>query len=101
MAYQPSISSRRNEKWLTLISMHQIIHKGQLLLAKFYYNVPVKLKLQHPPLLPSRAFEFLENFCANPPFLSQKAVQMPHRRSISGDQMPPLQENSQIPLFFI
>ena len=67
MAYEPSISSRRNEKWLTLISMHQIIHKGQLLLAKFYYNVPVKLKLQHPPLLPYRAFEFLKIFVQIPP----------------------------------
>lgn len=31
--------SRKNEKWLTLINMNQITHKGQLLLAKFYYNV--------------------------------------------------------------
>ena len=28
--------------------------------------VPVKSKLQHPPLATPRAFEFLENFCSNP-----------------------------------
>ena len=47
-------------------------------------NVPVKSKLQHPP----RAFEFLEKFCSNSPSRGRKAVQMPHHRSIPGDQMP-------------
>ena len=71
---------------------HASNNSSQLLLAKFYYNVPVKLKLQRPPHpagQPPGTFDFLENFCANPPFLGQKAVQMPHHRSISGDQMPP------------
>ena len=35
------------------------------------------------------AFEFLENFCSNSPSGGQKAVQMPHHRSIPSDQMPP------------
>ena len=48
-------------------------------------NVPVKSKLQHPP----RAFEFLEHFCSNSPSRGRKAVEMPHHRSIPGDQMPP------------
>ena len=39
-------------------------------------------QLQHPP----RAFEFLENFCSNPPSRGLKAVQ------IAGDQMPPPRE---------
>ena len=34
------------------------------------------------------AFEFLENFCSNYPSRGRKAVQMPHCRSISSDQMP-------------
>ena len=43
-----------------------------------------------PPLATSRAaFEFVETFCSNPPSPGQKAVQMPHHRSISGDQMAP------------
>ena len=72
----------------SLIRVHEIIHKGQLLLAKFYYYVPVKLKLQHSPP-PPWAFELLEKFRVNPPFPGQTAVQMSHHRSISGDQMPP------------
>ena len=84
MAYLPSISSRRNEKWLTLISMYQIIHKGQLLLAKFYYN----------------EFEFLEDFCANPPFLSQKAVQCPIIGPFQVIKCPHPRENFQITVFF-
>lgn len=30
-------------------------------------NVPVKSKLEQPPRANPRAFEFLENFCSNPP----------------------------------
>ena len=44
--------------------------------------------LNIPPGNP-RAFEFLENFCSNYPSRGRKAVQMPHHRSIPGDQMPP------------
>ena len=49
--------------------------------------VPVKSKLRHFLTGKPRTFEFLENFCSNPPSPGQKAVQMPHQRSISGDQM--------------
>ena len=42
-----------------------------------------------PPRQPPGHLNFLENVCANPPFLGQKAVQMPHHRSLSGDQTPP------------
>ena len=45
------------------------------------FNVP-------PPGNP-RAFEFLANFCSNSPSRGRKVVQMPHHRSIPGDQMPP------------
>ena len=38
---------------------------------------------------PPRVFQFLKIFCSNPLSRGQKAVQMPHNRSISGDQMPP------------
>ena len=51
--------------------------------------VPVKSKLQHPSRATPRAFEFLENFWKIPPSRGQKAVQMPHHRSIPGDQMLP------------
>ena len=43
-----------------------------------------------PPLgATPRAFEFLENFWKISPSRGRKAVQMPHHRSIPGDQMPP------------
>ena len=42
-----------------------------------------------PPRATPRAFEFLENFCSNSPSRGRKAVQIPHHRSIPGDQMPP------------
>ena len=41
------------------------------------------------PRATPRAFEFFENFCSNSPSRGRKAVQMPHYRSIPGDQMPP------------
>ena len=44
------------------------------------HNVPVKSKLQHPPRVTPRAFEFLGIFCSNPPSSGRKAVQMPHPR---------------------
>ena len=40
-----------------------------------------------PP--PPRVFDFLDNYCSNRPYLNQNAVQMPHTRVHSGDQMPP------------
>ena len=51
--------------------------------------VPVTSKLQHLPRATPRAFEFLENFCSNSPSRGRKAVQIPHHRSIPGDQMSP------------
>ena len=51
--------------------------------------ISVKSKFQHPPWAPPRVFDFLENYCSNPPYLNQNAVQMPHTRVHSGDQMPP------------
>ena len=49
-------------------------------------NVSVNSKLRHPP----RAFDFFEHYCSNsPPYPGQNAVQMPHTRVQSGDQMPP------------
>ena len=42
-----------------------------------------------PPPGTPRAFDFFENHCSNSPFPGQNAVQMPHARVHSGDQMPP------------
>ena len=53
-------------------------------------NVSIKSKLQHaPPGQPPRAFDFFENYFQIPPYPGQNAVQMPHTRVHSGDQMPP------------
>ena len=53
-------------------------------------NVPVKSKLQHPPPgQPPGICIFCKIFVQFPPSRGQKAVQMPHHRSIPGDQMPP------------
>ena len=49
--------------------------------------VPVKSKLQHP--LPPGHLNFWKIFVQIPPSPGQKVVQMPHHRTISGDQMPP------------
>ena len=49
---------------------------GRLLLK---YDVPVKLKLQHPPQATPRAFELLKiGLFKFPPLGAKKAVQMPH-----------------------
>ena len=37
----------------------------------------------------NRAFDFFENYCSN--FQNQNAVQMPHSKVHSGDQIPPSQ----------
>ena len=44
----------------------------------------------HPWATP-RAFEFFENYCSNSSLPEPNAVQMPHTRVRSGDQMPPPQ----------
>ena len=53
--------------------------------------VPVKSKLQHPPPpgQPPGICIFCKIFVQIPPSRGRKAVQMPHHRSIPGDQMPP------------
>ena len=55
--------------------------------------VPVKSKLQHPPGATPGHLNFWKIFVQIPPFRGRKAVQMPHHRSIPGDQMPPPQGN--------
>ena len=42
-----------------------------------------------PPRATPLVFDFFENFCSNSPYPGQNAVQMPHIRVHSGDQMPP------------
>ena len=55
-------------------------------------NVSVKSKLQHaPPGNPSGHLTFLKIIVQIPPYPGQNAVQMPHTRVHSGDQMPPPQ----------
>ena len=49
-------------------------------------NVSVKSKLQHPP---PRHLTFLKIIVQIPPYPGKNAVQMPHTRVHSGDQMPP------------
>ena len=53
--------------------------------------VPVKSKLQLPPPpgQPPGHLNFRKIFVQIPPSQGRKAVQMPHHRSIPGDQMPP------------
>ena len=60
----------------------------------FICNVLVKSKLQHPPpWQPPGHLNFWKIFVQIPPSRGRKAVrkavQMPHHRSIPGDQMPP------------
>ena len=53
-------------------------------------NVSVKSKLQHPP--PGQTpghLTFLKIIVQISPYPGQNAVQMPHTRVHSGDQMPP------------
>ena len=54
-----------------------------------FYNVSVKSKLQHPPGQPPGHLTFLKIIVQIPPYPGQNAVQMPHTRVHSGDQMPP------------
>ena len=51
--------------------------------------VSVKSKLQHPPPPSPRHLTFLKIILQIPSYPSQNAVQMPHTRVHSGDQMPP------------
>ena len=51
--------------------------------------VPVKSKLRHPPRATPGHLNFWKIFVQILPSWGRKAVQMPHHRSIPGDQMPP------------
>ena len=51
--------------------------------------VSVKSELQHPPLASPGHLTFLKIIVQIPPYPGQNAVQMPHSRVHSGDQMPP------------
>ena len=51
------------------------------------HNVPVKSKLQHPPRATPGHLNFWKIFVQIPPSRGRKAVQLPHHRSIPGDQM--------------
>ena len=56
------------------------------------YNVSVKSKLQHAPLPPGQPpghLTFLKIIVQIPPYPGRNAVQMPHTRVHSGEQMPP------------
>ena len=46
-----------------------------------------------PPRATPRAFDFLKIIVQIPPYPGQNAVQMPHTRVHSGDQMPPPRGN--------
>ena len=71
-----------------LISTHR--GWGIWTLSWISYNVPVKSMLQHPPpRQPPRHLNFWKIFVQIPSSRGRKAVQMPHHRSIPGDQMPP------------
>ena len=70
---------RANKK---LTAKYLLIMDGQII-------VPVKSKLQHPPRQPPGHLNFWKIFVQIPPSRGRKAVQMPHHRSIPGDQMPP------------
>ena len=53
-------------------------------------NVSVKSKLQHaPPGQPPGHLTFLKIIVQIPPYPGENAVQMPHTRVHSGDQLPP------------
>ena len=60
-------------------------------------NVSVKSKLQHapPPGQPPGHLTFLKIIVQIPPYPGQNAVQMPHIRVHSGDQMPHPRDISQ------
>ena len=60
--------------------------------VNFSNYVLVKSKLQHappPPGQPPEHLTFLKIIVQIPPYPGQNAVQMPHTRVHSGDQMPP------------
>ena len=69
-----------------------LIDPRQLSSVAHSFNVSVKSKLQHPPppgVTPGH-LTFLKINVQIPISTSQNAVQMPHTRVYSGDQMPPL-----------
>ena len=66
----------------------QLLNQNKAFFQAFY-NVSVKSKLQHPLGQPPGHLTFLKIIVQiPPPYQSQNAVQMPHTRVHSGDQMP-------------
>ena len=81
-------------------SMNTTKHTGFLLeVTTFPHLLPCNFYLQFmyrsnesfnmPPPGNPRAFDFFENYCSNSPLPGLNAVQMPHTRVHSGDQMLP------------
>ena len=56
---------------------------------QFIYRSNRSFNIPPSPRATPRVFDFLENYCSNPPYPNQNAVQMLHTRVHSGDQMPP------------
>ena len=73
-----------------MLSLSQIVKQIYTSKTSVMDNVPVKSKLKHPPSRQTPGhFNFWKIFAQIPPSRGQKAVQMPHHRSIPGDQMTP------------
>ena len=81
-------------------SMNTTKHTGFLFeVTTFPHLLPCNFYLQFmyrsngsfnmPPPGNPRAFDFFENYCSNSPLPGLNAVQMPHTRFHSGDQMLP------------
>ena len=80
--------SRRYTQTVTKTALSQTFQKVNSCL----HNVSVKSKLQHAPPpsgQPLGYLTFLKIIVQIPPYPGQNAVQMPHTRVHSGEQMPP------------
>ena len=78
----------------TIFLSRVVLALGLLLLITWrlwfgFGYVSVKSKLQHAPRANPGNLTFLKIFVQIPPYPGQNAVQMPHTRVHSGDQMPP------------
>ena len=80
------ISSGR--KWCSHTLVNIFSHNKSVSVFLSFY-VPVKSKLQQPPRVTPGHLNLWKIFVQIPPSRGRKAVQMPHHRSIPGDQMPP------------
>ena len=66
---------------LSITNIMKIEYNGVMYRSNRSFNMP--------PRATTRAFDFFENYCSNSPHPGQNAVQMPHTRVYSGNQMPP------------